>query len=46
LVRKQAMRLHSGYTSSRPCEIGLSEMAHMPDQSILYMLERCSKAPG
>ncbi len=37
---------HSGYSTSRTCEIGLSEMAEMPYQSILYLLERCSKAPG
>jgi D-lactate dehydrogenase len=33
---------HSGYSTSRTCEIGLSEMADMPYQSILYLLERCS----
>ncbi len=33
---------HSGYSTSRTCEIGLSEMAEMPYQSILYLLERCS----
>ena len=34
----------SGYSTSRTCEIGLSEMAEMPYQSILYLLERCSSA--
>jgi D-lactate dehydrogenase len=33
----------AGYSSSRTCEIGLSEMAEMPYQSILYLLERCSR---
>jgi D-lactate dehydrogenase len=33
---------HSGYSTSRTCEIGLSEMAEMPYQSILYLLDRCS----
>jgi len=32
----------SGYSSSRTCEIGLSEMADFPYQSILYLVERCS----
>ncbi len=31
-----------GYSTSRTCEIGLSEMAGMPYQSILYLVERCS----
>ena len=30
-----------GYSSSRTCEIGLSEMAGLPYQSILYLVERC-----
>ena len=34
----------SGYSSSRTCEIGLSEMAGFPYQSILYLVERCSRA--
>jgi D-lactate dehydrogenase len=33
----------AGYSSSRTCEIGLSEMAEMPYQSILYLVERCSR---
>ena len=33
---------NAGYSSSRTCEIGLSEMAEMPYQSILYLVERCS----
>jgi D-lactate dehydrogenase len=32
----------SGYSTSRTCEIGLSEQAAFPYQSILYLLERCS----
>ena len=32
----------AGYSSSRTCEIGLSEMAEFPYQSILYLVERCS----
>lgn len=35
---------HSGYATSRTCEIGLSEMAEMPCQSILFLLESRSKA--
>jgi len=33
----------SGYSSSRTCEIGLSEMAKMPYRSILYLVEACSR---
>jgi D-lactate dehydrogenase len=33
----------AGYSSSRTCEIGLSEMAGFPYQSILYLVERCSR---
>ncbi len=33
----------SGYSSSRTCEIGLSEMAEMPYQSILYLVEQRSR---
>ena len=33
----------TGYSSSRTCEIGLSEMAGFPYQSILYLVERCSR---
>ena len=33
---------HEGYSTSRTCEIGLSEMAQMPYQSLLYLVERCS----
>jgi len=32
----------SGYSTSRTCEIGLSEQAAFPYQSILYLVERCS----
>ena len=34
----------SGYSSSRTCEIGLSEQAGFPYQSILYLVERRSVA--
>ncbi len=33
-----------GYSTSRTCEIGLSETAAIPYQSILYLVERCSSA--
>jgi D-lactate dehydrogenase len=32
----------SGYSTSRTCEIGLSEQATFAYQSILYLVERCS----
>ena len=32
----------TGYSTSRTCEIGLSEQAEFPYQSILYLVERCS----
>jgi D-lactate dehydrogenase len=32
-----------GYSTSRTCEIGLSETAEFPYQSILYLVERCSR---
>jgi D-lactate dehydrogenase len=36
-----------GYSTSRTCEIGLSEQAAFPYQSILYLVERCSSGgPG
>ncbi len=35
---------NTGYSTSRTCEIGLSEMAEMPYQSLLYLVERCSRA--
>jgi len=34
----------NGYSSSRTCEIGLSEHAGRPYQSILYLVEGCSAA--
>ncbi len=37
---------NAGYSSSRTCEIGLSEIAEMPYQSILYLVERCSRGHG
>jgi D-lactate dehydrogenase len=35
-----------GVSSSRTCEIGLSEAAGVPYASILYLVERCSRAPA
>jgi D-lactate dehydrogenase len=35
-----------GYSTSRTCEIGLSEQAGFPYQSILYLVERCCAGPG
>lgn len=35
----------TGYSSSRTCEIGLSEMSALPYESILFLVERCSR-PG
>jgi D-lactate dehydrogenase len=32
----------SGYSTSRTCEIGLSEQAAIPYQSILYLVDRCA----
>jgi D-lactate dehydrogenase len=32
-----------GYSSSRTCEIGLSEAAGLPYQSILYLVARCAR---
>jgi D-lactate dehydrogenase len=42
---KTALPAHCqcGYSSSRTCEIGLSEMAEMPYQSILYLVEQRSR---
>ncbi len=34
----------SGYSSSRTCEIGLSEQADLPYRSILFLVEHCSVA--
>ena len=34
----------SGVSSSRTCEIGLSEAAGVPYRSILYLVEGCSTA--
>ncbi|MEP7281620.1 MAG: FAD-binding and (Fe-S)-binding domain-containing protein [Rubrivivax sp.] len=34
----------TGYSTSRTCEIGLSEMSGRPYQSIVYLVERCSRA--
>ena len=34
----------AGVSSSRTCEIGLSEAAGLPYRSILYLVERCSSS--
>lgn len=36
----------AGYSTSRTCEIGLSERAGMPYRSILYLVDACARAPG
>jgi len=33
---------HAGYSTSRTCEIGLSEYAQIPYQSILYLVDACA----
>jgi len=42
---KPALPAHcaAGYSSSRTCEIGLSEQAGFPYQSILYLVEACAE---
>jgi D-lactate dehydrogenase len=44
LKRALPAQCSSGYSSSRTCEIGLSETAGFPYQSILYLVEACSRA--
>jgi D-lactate dehydrogenase len=34
----------SGYSSSRTCEIGLSEQAGIPYRSIIALVDRCARA--
>ncbi len=36
----------SGYSSSRTCEIGLSEHSGVPYRSIIYLVESCAEAVG
>lgn len=36
----------SGYSTSRTCEIGLSDAAGIPYESILYLVDRCARAPS
>ena len=37
----------AGYSTSRTCEIGLSEQARFPYQSIIYLVDACARAtPG
>jgi D-lactate dehydrogenase len=36
----------AGYSSSRTCEIGLSEIAGVPYRSIVTLVEACAKAKG
>lgn len=35
--------IHEGYSTSRTCEIGLSEKAGFPYRSIVYLLDDCSE---
>jgi D-lactate dehydrogenase len=37
---------NGGVSSSRTCEIGLSEAAGVPYESILYLVERCAAPVG
>jgi D-lactate dehydrogenase len=32
-----------GYSTSRTCEIGLSQEGHIPYQSILYLVDRAAR---
>jgi D-lactate dehydrogenase len=34
---------HSGYSSNRTCEIGLSHHGSIPYQSIVYLADRCTE---
>jgi D-lactate dehydrogenase len=34
----------TGYSTSRTCEIGLSEMAGIPYESILYLVDECARS--
>lgn len=43
MIREQVFGCDSGYATSRTCEIGLSRNSGVPFQSILYLLERCSR---
>ena len=36
---------HTGYSTSRTCEIGLSDAADIPYQSIIYLVDACAR-PG
>jgi D-lactate dehydrogenase len=36
----------AGYSSSRTCEIGLSEHARMPYRSFIQLVDACTRAPG
>jgi len=36
----------AGYSNSRGCEIGLSKHGGIPYQSIVYLVDRCTSAPG
>ena len=35
-----------GYSTSRTCEIGLSDAAGIPYESILYLVDRCARPAG
>ena len=42
----QVKHCESGYSTSRTCEIGLSEHSGIDYQSIAYLVDRCSKQTG
>jgi D-lactate dehydrogenase len=42
-LAEQVADCDEGYSTSRTCEIGLSMHGGIPYQSILYLLEECSK---
>ena len=44
MIREQVFGCDSGYATSRTCEIGLSRNSGLQFQSILYLLERCTRA--
>ena len=41
-LAKQVQHCTAGYSTSRTCEIGLSEHAGIDYQSIVYLLNECS----
>lgn len=43
MIKEQVYGCSAGYATSRTCEIGLSRNSGLQFQSILYLLERCSR---